>query len=210
MSIKQRAVGAVVRQFHTPTGIGGRLAGWVMGHRGSNVERNQWAVDLLDLVPSDRVLELGCGPGVAIEALAARVTEGTVVGIDHSPVMIRQASRRNAAALAAGRVRLVQAAVEGGLGALPEAPFDAALAVNTVGFWPQPAARLAEVRSLLRPGGRMALVSQPRCPGATEETSAAAGEELRALLRAAGFAPARVETLDLRPPVVCVLATNPG
>ena len=211
MSVKGNVMRAAVRQFHHPTGLGGRLAGWVMGHRRSNVERNRWAVELLDVSPSDRVLELGCGPGVAIEALAARATAGLVVGVDHSPVVLRQAERRNATAIGDGRVQLVHAPVEGGLDALlPAAPFDAALAVNTVGFWPEPAARLAEVRARLRPGGRIALVSQPRCRGAKAETSAAAGEELRRLLGEAGFVAPRVETLDLDPPVVCVLATNPG
>jgi cyclopropane fatty-acyl-phospholipid synthase-like methyltransferase len=34
----------------------------------SNVQRS-WAVSLLDLQPGDRILEVGCGPGVALDAL---------------------------------------------------------------------------------------------------------------------------------------------
>jgi len=70
-----------------------------MGRRSSNVTPNRWAVRLLDVQPADRVLELGCGPGVAIAALASR---GMVVGVDHSAVMIGQ-RRRNRAAVRAGR-----------------------------------------------------------------------------------------------------------
>jgi len=187
-----------VAQFHRPTGAAGHLAGWIMSRRSSNVARSRWAVQLLDVRPSERVLELGCGPGVAIAALAARAT---VVGIDHSAVMISQARRRNRAAVRAGRVQLIQASVEN----LPDGPFDAALAVNTLGMWPEPAARLREIGGLLRPGGRIALVSQPRCAGATESTSAAAAEELSGLLVEAGFAQLRTELLDLDPPAVCVL-----
>jgi SAM-dependent methyltransferase len=157
-------------------------------------------VDLLAVEPTDRVLELGCGPGVALAALASRATRGLVVGVDHSLVMIGQARRRNAAAIRAGRVRVIHAPVE---------PFDAALAVNTVGMWPEPTARLGDIGHLLRPGGRMALVSQPRCPGATAATSAAAADTLAALLSDAGFEDPRIETLDLDPPAVCVLATRP-
>jgi ubiquinone/menaquinone biosynthesis C-methylase UbiE len=205
MTPTQRLVRSIVRQAHHPTGPAGHIMGWVFGHRPSNVTRNRWVVDLLAPAAGDAVLELGCGPGVAVAALADRVTRGTVVGLDHSAVMIRQARRRNAAAVRAGRVRLVQASVD----RLRDAggPFDAALAVNTVGMWPEPAARLREVRELLRPGGRIALVSQPRCPGAGAATSAAAAEELAGLLAEAGFAHHRVEVLDLRPPVACVLAT---
>jgi ubiquinone/menaquinone biosynthesis C-methylase UbiE len=207
MTLKTRLLQHAVRQFHNPTGTAGRAAGWVMGHRSSNVRRNRWAVELLAVEPTDRVLELGCGPGVALAALADRATRGLVVGVDRSPVMIQQASRRNAAALGAGRVRLIQAPVE--RLHTSDAPFDAALAVNNVGIWPEPAERLREIGRLLRPGGRIALVSQPRSTGATAATSAAAGDKLAALLTAAGFEQPRTETLALDPPAVCVLATQP-
>lgn len=212
MDIKERVLGHGLRwwarhggiaQFHRPAGAVGHVAGWIMGRRSSNVARNRWAAGLLDVQPADRVLELGCGPGVAVAALAGRATRGLVVGVDHSPVMIRQAGRRNRAAVQAGRVRLIHAPVE--RLSLGGEPFDAALAVNTLGMWPEPAARLRELARLLRPGGRIALVSQPRCPGATAATSSAAAEELAALLTEAGFARLRTETLDLDPPVVCVL-----
>src|SRR3954463_5506309 len=177
MDIKHRMLGRIMQwwadhgglaQFHHPTGAAGHLAGWIMGWRSSNVARNRWAVELLDVQPTDRVIELGCGPGVAIAAFAARATRGLVVGVDHSRAMIAQAGRRNKAAVADGRVHLVVAPVE--LLSVRDGLFDAALAVNTVGMWPEPAARLSELAHLLRPAGRIALVSQPRCPGATAAT----------------------------------------
>lgn len=69
----------------------------------------------------------------------------------------------------------------------------------------EPVARLRELAGLLRPGGRIALVSQPRCPGATADTSSAAADELAALLTEAGFTRLRTEMLDLDPPAACVL-----
>ncbi|XVQ06251.1 class I SAM-dependent methyltransferase [Spirillospora sp. CA-255316] len=206
-TLKQRALRAGVRQFGRPRGIGGRMAGWVMAHRRSNRQRNGWAVSLLDVRPTDRVLEVGFGPGVAIAELARRATRGRVYGIDHSEVMVKQAGRRNAAAIRAGRVHLTNASVD----RLPsfDDPLDAILAVNSVGFWPDPAERLRRLRSLLRPAGRIALVSQPRCPGATRETTTRAAHELRDLLAEAGFIQIRVEFLALDPPVACVLAVNP-
>jgi len=212
MEIKQRVLGHILQwwachgglsQFHQPTGAAGHVAGWLMGRRTSNVARNRWAVQLLDVQPTDRVIELGCGPGVAIAALATRAVRGLVVGVDHSQVMIGQAGRRNSAAIRAGRVRLIHTPVE----SMPvsDGPFNAALAVNTVGMWPDPTARLRELARLMRPGGRVALVSQPRCPGATAATSAAAANELAELLTEAGFEHLRTEMLDLDPPAACVL-----
>lgn len=162
-------------------------------------------MELLEVKPSDRVIELGCGPGVAIAALACRATQGLVVGVDHSAVVIRQARRRNANAVKAGRVRLIHAPVEHLQ--VGDGPFDAALAVNTVGMWSEPTIRLREIGRLLRRGGRIALVSQPRCPSATAATSLAAADRLAAQLSEAGFGDIRVEMLGLNPPAVCVLAT---
>jgi SAM-dependent methyltransferase len=206
MRIPDPLVRRLVAQAHNPTGLVGHVEGWIFGHRTSNVRRNRWAVGLLEVKPSDRVIELGCGPGVAIAALASRATQGLVVGVDHSAVMIRQAKRRNAEAVSDGRVRLINAPVE--RLQIPDGPFDAALAVNTVGMWPEPIIRLRELGGLLRRGGRIALVSQPRCQGATAATSAAAAERLAGQLSEAGFKDIRVETLDLDPPAVCVLGVG--
>jgi ubiquinone/menaquinone biosynthesis C-methylase UbiE len=181
-----------------------------MAHRASNRQRNIWVVSLLDAQPTERVLEIGFGPGVAIAELSRRVgARGHVYGIDHSDVMLRQATRRNRAAVAAGRVTLIRASVD----QIPAAlggPFDAVFAVNSLGFWPAPGERLGELRRRMRPGGRIAVGSQPRCPAATARTARKAAAEIEALLRDAGFTNTRTETLALEPPVVCVLAVNPG
>ncbi|MEU0790567.1 class I SAM-dependent methyltransferase [Amycolatopsis sp. NPDC005961] len=199
--LKQRMIG----QFHRPHGVGGRIAGWVMAHRASNRRRNVWVVELLEVRPEDRVLEVGFGPGIALGELAARATRGHVYGVDHSAVMVERAAKRTRAA--AGRIELIHASVD----RLPsfDEPLDAVLAVNSSGFWPDPPQRLRELRGLLRPGGRIALASQPRCPGANRDTTTRAAGELRELLTQAGFTDLRVERLDLDPPVACVLGLNP-
>ena len=93
-----------------------------MASRSSNQERNRWTVDLLDLQPSDRVLEIGYGPGLALAQAAGRVTSGEIAGMDHSRIMLEQATARNAAAIQAGRMRLSVGGLDdlGGLGG----PFD--------------------------------------------------------------------------------------
>jgi SAM-dependent methyltransferase len=207
-TLKQRTIAGIVRQFGRPRGTAGRMAGWVMAHRGSNRRRSVWVVSLLDVRPTDRVLEIGFGPGLAIAELARRATRGHVYGIDHSEVMTRQAGKRNAAAVRAGRVELRQTSVD----RLPpfDEPLDAVVAVNSAGFWPDPAGRLGELRGLLRPGGRIALAGQPRGRGATAETTARTGQELHDWLTRAGFTEIRVEILPLSPPVAGVLGTNPA
>jgi len=195
-----------VGQGHHPRGAAGSVTGWVFAHRPSNRQRNRWVVSLLGVQPADRVLEIGFGPGVAVAELV-RAGAGHVYGADHSPVMLRQASRRNAAAIRAGRVTLVSAPVDQ-LPAALDGPFDAVFAVNSLGFWAAPAERLTELRRRLAPGGRIAIASQPRGPGATAATARRAVGEIEDLLRSAGFTQLRTEILPLSPPVACVLAAS--
>lgn len=194
-------------QFHCPTGVGGRVAGRIMSSRPSNVARSRWAAQLLDIQPTDRVIELGCGPGVALAALTAQATRGLVVGVDHSLVMIDQARHRNRAAVKVGRLRLIQTSVESLI--INDEQFDAALAINTIGMWPDPPARLREISRLLRPDGRIALVAQPRRLDATAAHSAEVARELAGLLTEAGIEYVRTEMLDLDPPAACVLGRIP-
>ena len=195
----------IVSQFGKPTGPLGHLAGLIMSARASNRLRSRATVDLLDVRPGQRVLEIGFGPGLAVELLAERVGGGQVVGVDHSEAMLGQATRRNARAIRDGRVRLILGSAE----ALPasEAPFDRIVAVNVFMFWEDPAAVLARIRSHLAPDGVLALTLQPRRPGATADDTRAAAARMVAALGSAGFGPPRVEILDLPPvPAACVLA----
>jgi SAM-dependent methyltransferase len=203
MSNGLRAV--LVAQFRRPEGALGHLAGWIMSRRGSNVERNRWTLTLLDVAPEHRVLEIGFGPGLAVAEAARRASRGHVVGVDHSAVMLRQASRRNREAIAAGRVELHLAPA----GALPDLgpPFDRIFSVNCLMFWPEPVEILRSLRERLTPAGVMAVTHQPRKPGADQADVGRAADEIAAQLEAAGFEPFRCETLPLRPvSAACVLA----
>jgi hypothetical protein len=111
-------------------------------------------------------------------------------------------------------VKLARAAVEDLATGPPPAgisgPVDKILTVNSFQFWPQPVDRLRELRALLTPGGTLALVLQPRTPGATAQTSQDRAGEMQALVTEAGFTAPRVAWLDLDPPVACVLAQCPS
>src|SRR5574337_533057 len=91
-------------QFAHPRGLLGSIAGAMMAQK--NRERNRWVISLLDLRPADHVLEIGFGPGWALEQIAGIVVDGHVAGLDSSATMLEQASRRNAAAVRAGKVSL--------------------------------------------------------------------------------------------------------
>jgi SAM-dependent methyltransferase len=175
----------------------GTIVGFILAHRPSNLERNEWAISLLNLQPSDRVLEIGFGPGVAIQKMSEMVPHGVIWGIDHSEVMFRQASKRNQQAIAAGRMRLALTSVSH----LPafDGPFDKILDVNGYQFWDNQIEVLSRLREQLRRGGIIALVHQPRNLGAREADVTEAGERFARDLEMAGFKAIKVERKLMKP-----------
>jgi ubiquinone/menaquinone biosynthesis C-methylase UbiE len=198
----------IVRQFGRPTGLVGLLVGRVLATRPSNRARNRRTIELLEIQPGDRVLEIGFGPGLAIEMAAGLATRGKIVGIEHSDVMLRQASRRNRAAIAASRVELVLASAS----ALPtfDEPFDKVMATNVHHFLDDPVAALRQWFVATRPGGTVAITHQSRKQGATHADTAEGAERIAADLRAAGFVDLRIETFEMEPVnAACVLGRRP-
>lgn len=112
------------------------------------------AADIVATVPLPaKVLEVGCGPGHLTNVLAE--TPGLeVTGLDLDPQMIERA-RANAARSAeiAGREPVY---VVGDVAALPfdDAAFDVVVTTFSMHHWSDPAAGLAEIGRVLRPGGR--------------------------------------------------------
>ncbi len=191
-------------QFRLPRGPLGHLAGRIMSRRESNLARSRWTVDLLDLAPGDRVLEVGFGPGIGLAAALAAVPDGEVVGIDHSDQMRRAAARRNAAAVAAGRLVLHVGDVE--RADLGDARFDAIFSCNVWMFWRSPVDTVRRLAALLVPGGVLAVTHMPRHSATADSDADRAGETLVEQFTAAGTTGVRRErTTVAGDPAVCVL-----
>jgi SAM-dependent methyltransferase len=157
----------------------------------------EWTLEVLDIQPTDSVLEIGFGPGVSIQKAVDRASRGWVSGIELSETMVEEAKRLNAPAIAGGRAELRQ----GDADALPYADgrFDRAFAVNVHYFWKDPLAALREIRRVLRPGGRVVLGFIDR-EGLEKQKFARtglltlySGEDTVRLLAEAGFSEARFE-----------------
>jgi SAM-dependent methyltransferase len=102
----------------------------------------------------EHVIDIGCGTGETTLALAAMVApDGSAVGADIAPGMVEIARRRHADSSARFEVADLQVASIDDLGGRP---FDGAFSQFGVMFFADPRAAFANVRSLLRPGGRLA------------------------------------------------------
>jgi len=194
-------------QFGRPSGLWGHVVGAIMALRSSNKERSRWTLSLLDIKPTDRLLEIGFGPGFAIEQASRLATAGLVAGVDHSDVMVQQATRRNAGAMREGRVMLRL----GSAADVPnfDQPFDKIYTINSIHFWEEPVECLKKLRALLKPGGLIAVTLQPRSQSATEASTRAIGDEVAEKLELAGFSQVRVEIKSLKPlPAACAIGVN--
>jgi ubiquinone/menaquinone biosynthesis C-methylase UbiE len=116
-------------------------------------ERLRAVVEELDLRPDDRVLEIGCGHGVAATFVCQRLEGGRLTAVDRSAKMIAAAARRNAAYVEAGTAEFLVAALEDlDLGGRR---FDKVFAVRVGLFHREPERARALVEPWLAPGGAL-------------------------------------------------------
>jgi ubiquinone/menaquinone biosynthesis C-methylase UbiE len=126
-------------------------------------ERLRAVVERLDIRPGDRVLEIGCGHGVAATFVCERLDGGRLTAVDRSPKMIAAAARRNAAHVEAGRAEFLVARLE--QLDLGDRRFDKAFAVRVGLFHREPERARRLVEPYLAPGGTLVTVfDQPGSP----------------------------------------------
>ena len=189
-------------QAGLPRGWVGRLLGGIMvRHNGPDAK---WTIDCLDVSDGERVLEVGFGPGHAIEMLAGIGPAVCVSGIDHSETMLEAAGARNRESVRSGRVDLRLGSVM----SLPfgDASFDKACAINCIYFWEPPVEGLRELHRVLSPGGRLAVTVRDRNRKAYQRFKPA---ELERLLLQAGFATAEIRHNGVSAhPLICAIGTK--
>lgn len=185
--------GLLMRMFGRPKGLLGRLGGIILVRM--NGDFAHWVISLLEVQPDDKVLEVGFGPGVGIEMLAAAASTGYVAGVDYSREMVEQAKARNMKAIEAGLVQLQYGSAE----ALPFADdkFDKSLAINSMQVWSDAMVGLREMRRVMKVGGKIAIGFTPQ--------SGQSSSRLPEMFTTAGFSGVRLVETDQG---FCVLATK--
>ncbi|MBS0360926.1 MAG: class I SAM-dependent methyltransferase [Proteobacteria bacterium] len=142
-----------MHQAVKPQGAAGVFMGWLL--ESGNAQQNRATVEALEPPPGASVLEIGFGPGHALEMLAKKIPLALVAGLDHSPLMVARAKRRlnGRRGDAALDLRLGEA---GDL-PFPDEKFDLVFAVNAFHQWPDQERALAEMAGVLKPGGDLVL-----------------------------------------------------
>jgi ubiquinone/menaquinone biosynthesis C-methylase UbiE len=185
------------RQLGNPEGaVGLAVADWL---NENNKQANANTVAALGIEAGNRVLEIGGGSGRTVPDVISQAEDVHYTGIDISPTMVEEASRFNAAMVAAGRASFHLGSAE----RMPftDDSFDRIFSTGVIHFWTDPVVALAEVRRVLRPGGSMLMgCLAPR--DAPDFARPEYGFHLRdsgtwdALCRGAGFVSVNAETLE--------------
>jgi len=115
-----------------------------------------WCADAIAAAPGMRVLDVAAGSGQPSLTIAPRIQpQGTILGIDFSPEMVAVAERR---ARQTGATNVSFRTMDAEQLELPDASFDAVTCACGLIFFPDVRRALAEMRRVLRPGGRIAVV----------------------------------------------------
>lgn len=161
------------------------------------------AIELSGVAPDDRVIDIGCGPGVA--ARRARSIGARVIGIDPSAAMLRVA-----------RLRWIGSGIEWRIGTaeslgVADASSTIVWSLATVHHWADLDAGLAETRRALQPGGRFLAmerrIDDPFADGvASHGWTVEQAETFADLCRDAGFVDVTTAVHPGSPELVTVLA----
>jgi SAM-dependent methyltransferase len=195
---RRSAVNGIARQFSGPSGPIGHLVTGLLAR--GNASFNRWMVHELGTAvpPPSTVIELGCGPGIALRELLTAYPAASVVGVDRSPVVLTSARRRNTLAIAGGRLTLVTGDTGKAAGYTPA---DLVLASHVLYFWEDPVSELRRINDILAPHGHVALGYQLRqhMPPISQRTFPEEGftvydsdDQVAMVLQHAGFTPPEV------------------
>ena len=156
--------------------------------------RIRWAVDFMDVQPSDHILEIGCGPGAGAELICSRLETGKMFAIDRSESGVDRTKRRCARFIEAGRLTVRQ--IDLATLRVPVKRLHKVFAFNVNLFWVRDAsAEVALLHERVLPGGSVFIFYEAsrrdQVPAMVENTSKA--------LAGAGF---RVSIVDQKQPAV--------
>lgn len=145
-----------MNQTRKPEGILGKMMilGMNMGHAGMA----KWGTSFLDVRPPEQIVDLGCGGGSNLMALALKYPGSTVTGVDYSPLSVKKSKEKNKVLIAAGKCSVQQGDVSALT--LADETFDLATAYETIYFWPGLEKCFAEVARVLKPDGTFMIVNE--------------------------------------------------
>ncbi len=149
-NMDEKALRELAAQLRQPEGEKGIQVGRQMEQ--TNAFMISATIHALALQPDEQVLEIGFGNGSHVHALLQATESVVYTGIDISAQMLQEAQSGNEQWINTGRA--VFRLTDGKQIPFTKAAFDAVFTVNTLYFWEDATAYIAEILRVLRTGGR--------------------------------------------------------
>jgi ubiquinone/menaquinone biosynthesis C-methylase UbiE len=176
-------------QLRQPSGLFGKFFMGDFLNKG-NEKINHLTVELLDVKPTDRVLDIGFGGGVTIEEMVKTIDTGKIYGVDFSQAMVAKAKQKFKKLIKSGKVSIEF----GDVSQLPFADktFDKICTVNTIYFWNDTSVSFREIRRVMKKGGKLIISIRSAdkmkdLPFTKHNFKLYAPEDVKHLLVGAGF-----------------------
>lgn len=162
---------------------------WLYSLFNRNPKSNEAVVEMTGLGKGDRFLDVGCGPGAALEHAVS--TGAGVAGIDPSPAMVARASRRvPEAEVRVGSAENIP---------FPEDSFSVVANISSFHHWADREAGLRDILRVLAPGGRLYIAEGVLSEGKDGHGLSPADADLLAVkLVELGYAKTQIERIKPR------------
>ena len=154
--------------------LGADIYAWFTAQAAWRASCSRLAAHLIDLQPR-LVADLGCGPGVSTFELARHLAGTRLVGLDVAPRMLQQARRRERG------TRITWLRADAARLPFTDKSLDGCTGHSFLYLLADRDATLAEVRRVLRPGGRL-VVMEPHAHEVTIEQAAGVSRDVRHLV----------------------------
>ena len=191
-------------QFSKPRGFKGKLAGILMTYGKGNRFRRKWTIGLMKLKPTDVVLEIGFGTGMAIQEASQIISSGVIYGIDESDVMVKTAIKNNSKDIDAKKVLLYNASANN----LPifEKTIDKVFAINSFEFWDDKINALRMAKKYMSKKGEIFIIHEI-LHAKGEPSINELGDIYSEYLQKSGFKNIKIEK-NLQIEILCVKAVS--
>ena len=194
-----------------PEGFLGKMIIFLMnkGHSSGS----KWGLSHLSLKNDDDVLDVGCGGGVNVALMLKECNQGTVTGIDYSPLSVEVSRKKNRKAVEEGKCNII----EGNVLSLPfeDEKFNVITAFETIYFWNPIEKAFKEVHRVLKHEGTFLICTETDGRNRMDEKwkklidgmEVYTAEELEQLLTGSGFSDIKI-SVKSENRWMCILATK--